>query len=192
MSDVLGAPAQGRYSYTMAQKTLHWVIALLALVMVVLGLIIGFGDEARVNAAWGPGGMGKLYDAHKGLGPLVLILMLVRVYVRRRDGKPPYAVPLTPFEATASTFVHHALYLFLIVVPLLGWIGVSAYPAPIPFFGLFEFPHIWGDDRVLSDRVMAVHKVGALTLSGLIVVHIAAALYHAGMKGDGVIRRMLG
>ena len=33
----------------------------------------------------------------------------------------------------------------------------SAYPAPVPFFGLFNLPAIWPEDRALSERLSVVH-----------------------------------
>jgi cytochrome b561 len=47
--------------------------------------------------------------------------------------------------------MHWTLYaLLLLLPPLLGWIATSAYPAPVPVFGLFELPRIWSENRALS------------------------------------------
>jgi cytochrome b561 len=79
----------------------------------------------------------------------------------------------------------------LIVQPFLGWIGTSAYPAPIVVFGLFELPPIWHEDRAFSGRVLFVHSLVGLTIAILLAAHIGAALHHHFVRRDGILTRMI-
>jgi cytochrome b561 len=72
-----------------------------------------------------------------------------------------------------------------------GWIATSAYPAPVPFFGLFEMPPIWWADRALSERLFAVHLGIGIVMAGLMTAHIGAALFHHFVAKDQVLDRMI-
>ena len=66
--------------------------------------------------------------------------------------------------------------------PIIGWIMTSAYPAPVPFFGLFELPAIWPEDRALSEQLSVVHLYVGLAIAVVAAMHIGAALlppFHA-------------
>jgi cytochrome b561 len=79
----------------------------------------------------------------------------------------------------------------LLVQPFVGWIATSAYPAPIPVFGLFQLPPIWHADRAFSDRMFSVHRWIGMTIALLAAMHIAAALYHHFVRRDLILIRML-
>ncbi|MBB3770477.1 cytochrome b561 [Angulomicrobium tetraedrale] len=176
-------PGPARYSP--AARRLHWLIAAFILCLVPLGLyMVARGEATNFDAV-----TGSLYSLHKLLGFLVLWLIVLRVLVRLRRGAPPPVATLTPFERTASHAVHGALYLLLLIVPLLGWAGVSAYPA-LDVFGLFNLPAILPPDEALANRILGVHKLLALALAAIALVHIAAALRHRFLKQDGVMARM--
>jgi cytochrome b561 len=74
---------------------------------------------------------------------------------------------------------------------VLGWIGTSAYRAPIVVFGLFELPPIWPEDRPVSDWVLFVHGLVAVAIAGLLAAHIGAALHHHIVRKDGILMRMI-
>jgi cytochrome b561 len=86
--------------------------------------------------------------------------------------------------------VHWAFYALLIVQPIVGWIGTSAFRAPIIVFGLFELPPIWPPDRAFSDQVFVVHRAIGFLIALLITVHIAGALFHHFVRRDDVLLRM--
>jgi cytochrome b561 len=70
-------------------------------------------------------------------------------------------------------------------------VATSAFPAPIPVFGLFELPPIWSANRPLSDRLFVVHALVAAAIACLATLHIGAALYHHFVRRDGVLMRMI-
>lgn len=181
-----GAPTAGTSArYSPAARRLHWIVAVLVAGMIPLGLaMVARGEATNFDAT-----TGSLYSLHKLLGFVVLWLVVLRVLVRLRRGAPAPVATLTPFERLASRVVHGALYALLLAVPLLGWAGVSAYPA-LDVFGLFSLPAILPPDEALANRLFSVHGLLALTLGVLALVHIAAALRHRFIKRDGVLGRM--
>ncbi|TCK23594.1 cytochrome b561 [Ancylobacter aquaticus] len=179
--DVPSTPV--RYGPT--ARALHWVVALIVLVLIPLGLyMVARGEATGFDAL-----TGSLYSLHKFIGFLALWLIVLRVLVRLRRGAPPPEASLTPLERVASATVHAALYLLLLAVPVLGWAGVSAYPA-LNVFGLFDLPALLSPDEGLAKRILGLHGLLAQILGVLALAHIAAALYHRFLKRDGVMARM--
>ena len=86
---------------------------------------------------------------------------------------------------------HGVLYLLLLAVPLLGWAGVTAYPALITVGG-YNLPAMPGipQDQALAKQLFEIHGNLALLLAVLALGHLTAALYHLVIKKDGVFQRM--
>ena len=175
--------SSARYSF--AARLLHWIVAAFVICMIPLGLyMVSRGAATNFDAV-----TGRLYDLHKLAGFTVLWLIVLRLFVRIRRGAPPPVETLTPPERIASNAVHHVLYVLLLVVPVLGWAGISAYPA-LSIFGLFNLPAILPADEPLANKILSVHGLLAQGLGILALIHIAAALRHRFIKRDGVLRRM--
>ncbi len=178
--------------YHRARRWLHWSIAALVLFTIPLGLAFtNFDYMKALDATLGKGAFNAGYDLHKSVGLLILGLMLARIAAKFLWRDPEHRPPLPAFNRVASRAAHGALYALLIVAPLLGWAGVSAYPAPLPFFGLFEAPALMGKDRPLAEALLVAHRYAVYVIVAVVAVHIAAALYHAIIRRDGVLARML-
>jgi len=175
-------------------RFIHWAVALCVLALIPIGMLIaGYERETvkAVDGALGKGAFNTIYDLHKSLGLTVLALMAVRVISRATRPAPAYDPPLKPFEKTISSLVHGALYLLLILVPIVGWVGVSAYPAPAPVFFLFDAKLPMEADRALSEQMLHdVHAPLAFLLGVLALAHLGAALKHRYVDKDGVWERM--
>ena len=168
--------------YPPTSMLLHWLTVLLILAAFALGV-----SMTRAPEGWGD----TLYRLHWSCGATVLFLTVLRVINRVVAGVPvPYA-GLTRIEAVLSKAVHHALYVLLFVVPILGWLGKSAHGGDITIFGLFNLPPLIGQDEVLSKRLLGVHKITVMLLVLTAGLHVAGALNHALIKRDGVLARML-
>jgi len=83
------------------------------------------------------------------------------------------------------------MYLLLLVVPLLGWAGVSAFPALITIAG-YHLPAMPGipKDQALAKQIFEIHGTLAMALLILVVGHVAAALKHLFINRDNVFQRM--
>jgi cytochrome b561 len=167
-------------AYTVTARTLHWITAVLVLVQIPLGLLIAnfkMGDT--------------LYNLHKSIGAVLIPIVLFRLAYRLTHAPAPLPPDVPEPQRLAAHGLHWTLYTLLVVQGLIGWIATSAYPAPIPVFGLFEMPPIWGEDRALSDRLFVVHRAIGVALGFLLVGHIGAALFHHFVRKDRVLMRMV-
>ena len=179
----------GVQAYGATARLLHWLMAVLVVIQVAAGVIM-------VNAAPPPSLWGTLadtlalYSVHKVLGLVLLALALVRIAWRVARGAPPEEPTLAVWQRETSWLVHAWIYLALILVPILGWVGISLYPALV-VFDRFAIPGLTAPDEARSVAVFAAHAIAAFALVALVAMHVGAALYHHFIRGDGVLLRML-
>ena len=155
----------------------------------VVFIALGLGITIA-NIGWGPL-KNQLYDLHRSFGTLVLVLVALRIVWRLYSRPPALPDTVAPWQRLAAHLAHFGLYVCLIAMPLLGWIGTSLYGAKITVFGLFVLPPIVAKDRPNSEWVLELHAWLGMAFAALIVMHIAAALVHHFVHKDDVLKRML-
>ncbi|MGE6184144.1 cytochrome b, partial [Aeromonas media] len=96
----------------------------------------------------------------------------------------------SPLMLKLGHLAHLALYGFLILTPLLGWLLLSAGGKPIPFFG-FELPALIAPDDGLKGTIKELHETLANLGYALIALHAGAALYHHHVLKDSTLTNML-
>ena len=77
------------------------------------------------------------------------------------------------------------------MLPVLGWVAASGYGAKVSLAGLVPLPALIGPDKSLAESVGEVHGTLAWVLLAVIALHVSGALYHALVKRDGVVGRMV-
>ncbi len=174
-------------TYSPVAQALHWVTVAFVFMLVPVGLYMSYrGNELNIWDATTNG----LYSAHKLGGFLVLLIVIGRLVYRFQNPPPADEPTLEPWQRMASHATHWSLYGLLILVPLMGWIGISLYGAR-SIFGLFDLPALWSVNQEASKTAFLLHDILGKIMGLLIVVHIAAALYHHFHRKDNVLRRML-
>jgi cytochrome b561 len=174
--------------YSLIQRLLHWLIAVLVIVLLAIGLTFWTLGYDGTVAMFGDDATNVLYKYHKTFGILVLILMLVRVALRRAFPPPTYSQPLTATERVLSRTTHLLIYVVLLGMPIGGWLATAAGGYPVQFFD-WELPGLIGKNDALSERLFQLHGIGGLILTALVVLHTAGGLRHWRRK-DGIMRRM--
>ncbi|MFC5418751.1 MAG: cytochrome B [Stutzerimonas stutzeri] len=173
--------------YSPMARRFHWITVAAVFVMVPLGFAMSYrGNTLNI---W-DGVTDALYSSHKLIGFLLLWLTAGRLIYRLVHGAPPDEPTLEWWQKAGSHLLHWALYGLLLIVPLLGWIGVSLFPS-LMVFNLFGLPPLASPDEVAAKRVLAIHGWLAILLALLVCAHIGAALFHHVIRKDGVLRRML-
>jgi cytochrome b561 len=169
--------------YSPAQKLLHWATALLIVTLVPVGLTM-----VRLE----PGSIpNTLYEVHKSFGLLVFGLALGRIALRLTRGAPPLVPGLPAWQRAAAHGSHIALYILIVLVPVLGWSGTSACCAPVNLFWTIPLTLPVSGGMEVAKRIFALHDAMALTLAGIVLIHVGAALYHHLIRRDDTLRRML-
>jgi len=128
---------------------------------------------------------------HFMLGLGVFALVFVRLAIRLVSGAIPPIRPMPPvWQTRLAALMHLALYVFLLAMPLLGWLTLSASGKPIPFFGL-QLPALLGADKALADSLKEIHETIGTIGYYLVGLHATAALVHHYVNRDNTLRRML-
>jgi cytochrome b561 len=83
------------------------------------------------------------------------------------------------------------LYLLMLAIPLAGWMYTSAAGFPVVYLKLVQLPDLVAKDKELAVLLKLVHKVLAWSLSGVVALHLAAALKHHFIDRDSTLMRML-
>ncbi|AIF46954.1 cytochrome b [Dyella japonica] len=161
---------------------LHWLTALFLVLGVTL-ILVRDEVEGRALRQW-------LLEGHRHFGLLILLLFFVRAALRFRLGKWPAEGDTSPLVRFAAASTHLALYVLLLVQPLLGWALSSAEGKPVHFFGL-TLPSLVASDEDLADRLTDWHQGVAWVLLALITLHVAASLWHHFVLRDRTLRMML-
>jgi cytochrome b561 len=163
------------------QRTLHWLMAVCILAM----LFIGVGMVSTVASEYL-----TLVNIHKPLGILILILALIRLVVRLVYGAPPLPLDLPEPMKLAAYLSHYALYALMIAMPLIGWAMLSAAEYPVVIWPGIWLPQILPLDPSLHTLLWNAHFYLAFLFFALILMHLAAALFHALIRRDGVFDAM--
>ncbi|HUS98255.1 MAG TPA: cytochrome b [Hyphomicrobiaceae bacterium] len=175
-------------TYSPTARVMHWLMAALIIFQFAAGLIMVY-DGPKPNLLATVSDSLALYDTHKLLGVALVALVLVRISYRILRGAPADEPSMEVWQREASHFVHAWIYLLMIAVPLLGWIGVSLYPALV-VYGAIPLPALLSPDRARSAVVLAAHAAAAYVLIAMIAMHVGAVFYHRVIRRDGVLRRM--
>ena len=163
------------------QRLLHWLMAACILAM----LFIGVGMVSTVMPKYL-----TLVSIHKPLGIAILVLALIRLALRLRYGAPPLPADLPEPMKLAAQSSHYFLYALMIGMPLIGWGMLSAAAYPVVLFGGWHLPAILPQGDSLHTRLWDTHFYLAFAFFALILLHVAAALFHALVRRDGVFETM--
>lgn len=163
--------------YGRVSRLLHWVMALLLLVM----LTSEGWMEAFEHMAGNPG-----MQIHQSIGTLLLALLVFRLIWRRVNlGR---VQPLQHWR-TAARLGHLALYSLMLVIPLSGLATAWGSGHGVELFGV-ELLAPGRETEWLEEAGEDTHEVLASLLWLVMAGHILATLAHQHLTGDGILRRM--
>lgn len=171
---------RGEYGFT--AKLLHWLIAAILVVQFALGWLM-----PPVRRGMQPGSSMHL---HISIGIVVLALIVVRLLWRLTHRVPPEPA-LPRWQRLASAAVHWLLYVLVLVTTLSGWFYASARGWTLTFFGLAPLPALVAQGSRAGRALGEIHEGIVWVLLAVIAAHVLAALVHAFVYRDDVMRRML-
>ncbi len=165
-------------SYGTVARLIHWISALLIVVLLGTGFRAGFTDDVAAKSA--------LLRIHLPVAGLVLFLTLGRLlWWWRFDRKPDEVAGVPGWQAAAARWTHRGLYV-LILAMLGSGIAMSVLSGlPDALFGTAPFPKL----ADLAPR--AGHGIGARLIAAAIALHAGAAFYHHWVLKDRTLSRMM-
>ncbi len=181
-----------RSPYSRMAIILHWVIALLLIGNITGGLLLDTFLDSEDPAMKKLGF--QIIQLHKSFGLTVLLLTVLRLGMRVSAGFPPLPSHMTGLERLLARVTHYGFYALLLLIPLSGWVMVSASTLGFPtsYFGLFTWPHLpIPTSKETAGAASEVHEILAFAAIGLAVLHITGALKHHFFDRDDVLARMI-
>ncbi len=162
---------------------LHWLIFLL--------IVVSYASiELREFFPKGSAPREAMKSVHFMIGLTVLALVAARIAARFLSPTPKILPPPPHWQEIAARLVHLALFAFMIAMPILGWLILSAEGDPIPFWGL-ELPPLIAPDKDFAEQLEEVHETIGNVGYFLIGAHAAAALFHHYVVKDNTLIRIL-
>jgi|SRR5215831_15877980 len=171
-------------SYGAVARTLHWVVALLVIVALVLIETKGYfprGAPQRDSfEVW-----------HYELGLAAFVLVWLRLVWRASEREPATLPPITRWERLGSHTVQAAFYVLLALLPPLGFATAQAQGHDVTFLGL-TLPKLVQTDKPLAHQLQDIHEFLGDAMIALISLHVLASLWHHYFRRDNTLKRMLG
>jgi cytochrome b561 len=177
------APKKGVARYGSLLIFLHWLMLLLIVAVYAAIELRGLyprGSEIRE----------ALKTWHYILGLSIFLLVWVRLLARLVGSAPPIVPQLPRWQLFVAHLTELAIYVFMIAMPLLGWLILSGENHAVPFFGV-QLPALMGENRALAKQLEEVHESIGNVGYFLIGIHAAAALAHHYVHRDNTLVRML-
>jgi cytochrome b561 len=165
-------------------RAFHWILGLAITGMIAYGWWMNHF----------PAGPNRFFyrSIHADIGYVVLLLMVLRLVWRGVNPTPALPGDTARWQRIAARLSHGALYAITILVAMLGWAHSGARdPNYSSWFGLFHVPQITSPDKAAAGAYEDRHIFFAYVLLALIVLHLAAALWHHFIKRDRVTARMV-
>lgn len=153
--------------YTGFAQALHWLtVALLCLLLPFVWVAENF-PPGPVRTLW--------YLLHESTGISVFLLILIRLTWRWRHPAPPANPRDGRLLRLLAGLNHGLLYAVLLLMPV---------------FGLFSLPGFPRHEAlgILANRI---HVAGQFAVYGLVLLHVAAVVWHVAIRRDGTLERML-
>jgi cytochrome b561 len=171
------------HGYRTPARLLHWVMAILILLMIAAGFLMIQEGLARST-------QNTLFIFHKNIGVLVMLLVIARLFYRWRNPPVLEPAPMPAWQESIAKLTHVALYVLLIIMPIAGYVRVRAGGFPIEALDAAGIPGFVPRSDELAAFAKTVHYFGAFALAGLVAMHIGAAAFHGLVRRDGIFTRM--
>jgi len=153
-------------SYDRVSIWLHWLVAAMVLIQFATGWFWGFferGSEPRMY----------LFRTHLAVGTAILALAVVRIGWRLTHPAPPLPAGMSRPTTIAARATHGLLYLAILVQPAVGLLTITAFGKSL--------------GRWPRDLHVALPNI----IAAIVLLHIAAAIWHHFVRRDGLLVRML-
>lgn len=166
---------------------LHWAVAAMFFFMIALGWYM------TDNEAY------QLYSWHKSIGVVTLLLVLFRIFWRISEGWEGLSKSTFPVENMMARLVHWCLLLITVLLPVTGIVMSVAGGGGLVVLGLDLIPsnidQATGEtvaiNSSLSNFSHSVHLILPWTFTGLLMLHVCAALKHHVLDKSNVLKNML-
>ena len=164
--------------YSKRTAIMHWLIFLLVIAAFYFGHQLDETQDTTKKLS--------MYPVHFLIGDLVLLLVLVRIYFRKKDGEPApaNANPLLNKIAAAT----HSLLNISVIAAVISGMATAATSGVIDALKTND-PDLIPDFSTVGAKEYHELFIGILLL--LVAFHVFATLYHQFVVKDNLLRRIM-
>src|SRR5689334_22405475 len=142
-----------RFRYSNANQAMHWLTAACMFAILPLGWVM-------VNASEKLPFRGSLFNWHKTLGAVVLIVTAIRIIWRFVDPPPPYPPRVAAWDRVLAHLVYWLFFAGMIFMPVTGLLLTLYGTHPVKLFDLVATPQFLAPDKGLADLFTTLHLWG--------------------------------
>ncbi len=182
MSDYMVEQTTGEATvrYSRGAATFHWLTVVLVLAQIYVGFTFGELPKGTPERT-------EMFTIHKTLGAAILLVTLLRLGYRLINPPPPYPSDMPKWDRFIAVWSHRVVYTALIALPLTGLIAVSGRGGMVDLLWGLQIPALpIGDGELFGE----VHEILVFVTIALVVIHVAAAIYHHLIMRDAASGRM--
>ena len=164
-------------------RVFHWLVLLLVMVQIPAGI-------AMIAPGLGQDSIDRLFVLHKGLGVVLLVVVVSRVLWRLTHRAPPMSEDIPELERRAATVTHAVIYAVLVLVAGSGYVRVVGEGFPIEMMDALGVPTMLPLMPEVALWASLVHRFSTFLLVALVAVHVAEVLRHHLVVRDETLSRM--
>jgi len=164
-------------------RLFHWLVVLLVLIQIPAGI-------AMIAPALEQESIDRLFVLHKGLGVVLLVVVVARVLWRLTHPAPAMSETFPELERHMATTAHWVIYMVLIVVAGSGYVHVVGDGFPIEMMDALGLPTLLPLMPGVASWASLVHRFSTFLLIALVSVHVAEVLRHHLVLRDETLGRM--
>jgi cytochrome b561 len=164
-------------------RLFHWLVVLLLLVQIPAGI-------AMIAPGLEQGSIDVLFVLHKGLGVMLLLVVVARVLWRLTHSAPTMSEAIPERERRIATVMHGVIYGVLVVVAGSGYVRVVGGGFPIEMMDVLGLPTLLPLMPEVAEWASLVHRFSTFLLVALVSIHVAEVLRHHLVVQDATLARM--
>ncbi len=163
--------------YGSIAKLLHWLIAVLIIVNIIIGITLS---------------MNHLKYLHVQIGLSILFLSVLRLLWRLTMIYPDKIDTGKKYEMLLADFVKYSMYILMFAVPISGILMAQAKGHNIIFFNILDIPQFISlKEKSVSHQYKLVHEYLSYMFIALIFLHIVGAFKAHFLDKNSILTRML-
>ena len=169
--------------YSRGARLFHWLVVVLLAIQIPAGI-------AMISTGFQQPTIDKIFILHKGLGSILLAVILLRVVWRVLHPAPAMDESISPAERRIAGRVHATLYALLVIMPVSGYLRVVGDGYPIELLNWLGVPPLIPKMEGVALVASLVHRFAVFALVALFSVHVAEVLRHHFVLRDKPLARI--
>jgi cytochrome b561 len=174
--------------YGLVAKSLHWLVFLLIVNQFAVATAMLNVPAGETLAGFSGG---ALYNWHKSIGLIAFVAAFLRLIWRKATDLPEWAPNLSLAERQAIAWIERVLYTSMFLMPLSGFVFVTAGDFGVNFFSRWEMPRFIEPNSTAAAIAQRTHEITAGLLAMGLLAHWILIARHQWTHADRYLQRML-